>query len=190
MFNCAFSRLLSLLESVNLFMFFLNPLFVWLSDFATCKEKDVWKCVLAWGSQQTVIVMLIRLSLFSHYSGSFETFSSLISKPFPFTVDCTRKTVIFSFFLLWLLLIPFSSSCFFYLFSFIFIISFLHFFRDFKTIPDLLTFCYSKTQIISKDSETVVDIFRVTIIYRPITYSVCYRKKKKLYSTVDVTIST
>lgn len=127
-FNCAFSRLLSLLESVNLFMFFLNPLFVWLSDFATCKEKDVWKCVLAWGSQQTVIVMLIRLSLFSHYSGSFETFSSLISKPFPFTVDCTRKTVIFSFFLLWLLLIPFSSSCFFiYFLSFLLFLFYIFF---------------------------------------------------------------
>lgn len=172
---------------------FLNPLFVWLSDFATCKGKGVWKCVLAWGSQQTVIVMLIRLSLFSHYSGSFKTFSSFISKPFPFTVDCTRKTVFLSFFL-WLMIIPFSSYSFFFVMFFIYFHSFLlfhfcTFFHDFKTIPDLLTFCYSKTQIISKDFETVVDIFRVTIIYRPITYTVRYRKKKKLCSTVDVTIS-
>lgn len=73
-------------------------------------------------------------------------------------------------------------SCFLFIFiHFYYFISFhfYTFFHDFKTIPDLLTFCYSKTQIISKDFETVVDIFRVTIIYRPITYTVRYRKKKR-----------
>lgn len=134
-FNCAFWKPLSLLENVNLFMFFFKSSICLVVRFRDLQRKgrvEMCSCLgVVANSDCHADTLVFIFSLERLIQDFFFFYFQTIS-----IHGWLHKKNSFLSFFLWLMLIPFSSYSFlfvmlFYLFSFIFIISFLHFFPRF-----------------------------------------------------------